>query len=83
MNEREVNNGRCVLLRHVLMSSSYRGIQVVERFQVIIVVLVTEVSKRTPRGREICREEWERGKQKEGKGRKSRQQVTKAPGCIL
>ena len=33
--------------------------------------------------REICREEWERGKQKEGRGRKSRQQVTKAPGCIL
>ena len=32
---------------------------------------------------EICSEEWERGKQKEGRGRKSRQQVTKASGCIL
>ena len=29
----------------VSLSSSYRAIQVVERFQVIIVVLVTEVSK--------------------------------------
>ena len=45
-----------MLLRHVLMSSSYRGIQMTEGFQVIIVVLVTEVSKRTPRGREGGRE---------------------------
>ena len=45
VNETEVNYGRCVLLRHVLILSSYGAIQVVERFQVVIVVLVTEVSK--------------------------------------
>ena len=51
---------------NVLMSSSYRTIQVVEGFQVIIVVLVTVVSKWTPRGRR------KRSKKKRKRKRKRR-----------
>lgn len=43
----------CILLHlkydHIMTSSSYRGIQLVERLQVVVVVLVTEISKGTPR----------------------------------
>jgi len=62
----------CILLHlkydHIMTSSSYRGIQLVERLQVVVVVLVTEISKGTPReaGKGWGRVEWGRGKRRRG-----------------